>query len=293
MSSMDASSGNEDQDDLWFVQLASGDVRAMTLDALDAAFQEGRVTEGTYVRHDGADAWAQLGQVLGADAGASDLDLKEPPAVEAEAVAVAAVAAAPPAAAVAAARDPEAERDTVVSPVASPELVPVVPVAMAPALDDTRVSTPPASLSGPLSTSPMVASISSPDIDVTALRSSKRGVVVAFAAVLLVAAAAAVTFTRLGPSTDTSAGSRAPSTLGAAASPVVVTAPDPQLQPGHDGRLSDEQRRALLDADKLRASKVKPSAAAAPKSPHHGQAPRSGPVFHKGGDEHDPLNGSL
>jgi len=48
----------------WLVQLASGDVRIMTLDELDAAFQSGTVDENTLVRHDGAKKWSKLADVL-------------------------------------------------------------------------------------------------------------------------------------------------------------------------------------------------------------------------------------
>jgi hypothetical protein len=48
----------------WLVQLASGDVRIMTLDELDAAFQSGTVNEDTLVRHDGAKKWSKLADVL-------------------------------------------------------------------------------------------------------------------------------------------------------------------------------------------------------------------------------------
>jgi len=47
-------------DDLWFVQLPGGAVRAMSLDDLDAAFQSGTIDEDTLVRRDGQSAWTKL-----------------------------------------------------------------------------------------------------------------------------------------------------------------------------------------------------------------------------------------
>jgi hypothetical protein len=51
-------------DDTWLVQLANGDVRMMTLEQLDDAFQKGDVDESTRVRRDGASKWMTLGEEL-------------------------------------------------------------------------------------------------------------------------------------------------------------------------------------------------------------------------------------
>lgn len=60
-------------EDLWRVQLATGEVRAMTLDALDEAFQAGTIDENTRVLAPGAAGWAKLADVAGlADAGDSE-----------------------------------------------------------------------------------------------------------------------------------------------------------------------------------------------------------------------------
>ncbi len=57
---------SEMQNEEWLVQLASGDVRLMTLEELDAAFQEGLVDESTLVRRDGASKWHRLVDELAA-----------------------------------------------------------------------------------------------------------------------------------------------------------------------------------------------------------------------------------
>jgi len=58
-------------------------------------------------------------------------------------------------------------------------------------------------------------------------------------------------------------------------------------------RFDDTQKRALLEADKARASqqKAKMNAAPARRSPVYKSDGKA--VFHKGGDKYDPLNGSL
>jgi hypothetical protein len=54
--------------DLWRVQLATGEVRVMSLDALDDAFQAGIITEGSPVLPPGATVWTRLADAAGLDA---------------------------------------------------------------------------------------------------------------------------------------------------------------------------------------------------------------------------------
>lgn len=56
----------DQHEETWLVQLGSGAVRVMTLDELDAAFQEGTIDEETYVRRDGATKWVRLRDELAA-----------------------------------------------------------------------------------------------------------------------------------------------------------------------------------------------------------------------------------
>src|SRR5688572_5782852 len=53
--------------DLWRVQLGNGEVREMSLDALDAAFDQGTLNEHTPVLAPGASSWERLGKVAGLD----------------------------------------------------------------------------------------------------------------------------------------------------------------------------------------------------------------------------------
>lgn len=54
--------------DFWRVQLGTGEIRAMSLDALDDAFQAGTIDEGTPVLAPGAVTWTKLADAAGLDA---------------------------------------------------------------------------------------------------------------------------------------------------------------------------------------------------------------------------------
>src|SRR5438105_1535125 len=56
---------DQHDEEIWLVQLHSGATRAMTLDELDAAFNDGTITEDTFVRRDGATKWVRLRDELG------------------------------------------------------------------------------------------------------------------------------------------------------------------------------------------------------------------------------------
>ena len=55
-------------EDIWHVQLESGEVRQLTLDQLDAFYQNGIIDEETYILQDGEMEWKTLRQVLGLEA---------------------------------------------------------------------------------------------------------------------------------------------------------------------------------------------------------------------------------
>ncbi len=58
--------------DLWRVQLMTGEVRVMSVDALDDAFQAGIITESSPVLPPGATAWTRLADAAGLDAPAHE-----------------------------------------------------------------------------------------------------------------------------------------------------------------------------------------------------------------------------
>lgn len=57
-----------ENDEIWFVQLEGGAVRALTLDELDEAYQAGTIDEATLVRRDDSTRWHTLAAVLGGEA---------------------------------------------------------------------------------------------------------------------------------------------------------------------------------------------------------------------------------
>jgi hypothetical protein len=58
--------------EFWHVQLPSGEVRYMSLEELDAAFQRDEITAKTFVLKEGEKTWQKLGELLGLDEVAAD-----------------------------------------------------------------------------------------------------------------------------------------------------------------------------------------------------------------------------
>jgi hypothetical protein len=161
---------------------------------------------------------------------------------------------------------------------------------------------PPASSAPIYSLRPVVSEIDESELDMSAsqFRSSKKRLGIIAGSVAGVAAIA-IAVAALGSSESTPppvAAKQAPVTAPAAPPPPPVAAPAPapvDTSPGLD-RFSDAQKRALADADKTRAAQAAQKAAARASSApvHHSSYKSDGkPVFHKGGDKHDPLNSSL
>ena len=139
------------------------------------------------------------------------------------------------------------------------------------------------------------------DFDVPpALRSSKKkGVGIAFGVTVAVIGVALVV-TKWGARADGPASAAANAAANAATQ---VTAPPPKVDPpaapppAAKPTLTDDQRKALLSADRARdkareerAAKIK---ASKPRPVRTRRAPKSGNPFRKGGDKFDPLNSSL
>ena len=72
-------SGSTGAEDVWFVAVASDDIKQMNVDQLDEAFRLGVITAETAVWTEGMEAWAPLGQVADLD-GSSDESGAEAPA---------------------------------------------------------------------------------------------------------------------------------------------------------------------------------------------------------------------
>jgi len=162
---------------------------------------------------------------------------------------------------------------------------------------------PPASSAPIYSLRPVVSEIDDSELDMSAAQfrsSKKRTAIIAgsVASVVLIAIAVAA----LGSSDGTPApvAAKQPPVTAAAAppppAPVAAPTPAPTDTTTALDRFSDAQKKALANADKARAAQAAQKAAArASAAPtHHSSYKSDGkPVFHKGGDKHDPLNSSL
>jgi hypothetical protein len=219
--------------DFWHVQLPTGEVRYLSLEELDEAFQRDEVDAKTYVLKQGDTTWQRLGELLGLDEVGSDL----------------------------------------VS-------VPVEPYA---------ASVPPPS--GVQSIRPVVSDVDDIDEDeAMAAMKPKRKNVAVFAgagAALLLLAVVGLSKASGGSGEKTAAAAPPPAAMAlpAAAAPVEEAVPH--------NTLSDDQKRALLGADKAREAKSAARAAENAKyksSVYVNRTPKSGAVFHKGGSKFDPLN---
>jgi hypothetical protein len=108
---------------------------------------------------------------------------------------------------------------------------------------------------------------------------------------IAIGASAAAVLTLAIAAVSSASGGEGAKAAAAAPPPVVAPAPQPVVEAA-PAALSDDMKKALLDADKARAAKsaekAKARAAAAPKPSY--RAPKSGQVFHKGGNKYDPLN---
>ena len=319
----------ESNDPLWQVQLASGQVCRMTLELLDDAFQDGLISEDTLIMQDGTSEWVTLREVAGLDAEGEPESPASDTAVDtaapvldnvAPAQAVAAMPQAAPVVAVAAA-PVQAAPVQAPAPVRPAEPRPFMdpfapPIQMAPAPVTQMV--PPASIQaapfvfqgasqGPApnfaippepftrSTAPVAADI---DFDIETVnfgqKRSPAKWIIGIAAVL-----GGLGFVAMNMNGTTE--SIPPAVASPAAPPAYESHPTPAAQPAPapvvpaKAALSDDARKALLDADKARAAKMQQQRAA---QPSRGGGGPSGPrkksdPFHKGGDKYDPLNASL
>jgi len=291
MSDVESTEQTESNDDLWHVQLPSGQECRMTLDLLDDAFQDGLIHEETLIRQEGTTEWVTLREVAGLDSGAES----EPAAPAATANGAQSAVYGQPA--------PQAPMAQASMSAAAPVSTAAHGAFVAPAPAPQQFIHAPPAEQLTRSTAPVAADIGSDfgadlDLDAMEFRSRKRSParwIIGVAAVL-----GGVGFAVMGASSpaDTSAPVSA-----AAVSPVpapyvpptpappVVEAP--KAEPVKEPRgLSDEAKRALAAADKARAAKTPPRREA--KGGGGAAAPRrKSDPFHKGGDKFDPLNSSL
>jgi hypothetical protein len=177
---------------------------------------------------------------------------------------------------------------------ADPDPVPMssMPNSMAPVMSE--ISPMSATFSAP-----RFAPISSPELDyeygAPAFKSGKKKFVVMGVAAAAIAAVVGIIVVSASSSGGAEASSTAAAPPALAPMPLPVAA-SPKVDPAPTDRLSDDQKHALLDADKKRVDPRKTRAkgeSAAPPSRGSAKRVSTGNVFHKGGNQFDPLNSNL
>ncbi len=282
-------------DGMWYVKLADGDVERVTLDQLDEAFQNGRVDENSMVLADGSDKWMKLADLLGLSDGAApapapakpavmQAPVTMPPLTPAKSAPAPVVVVQAPAGAIPAVLQASAAA----MPVAStrPVAMPLVPTA---SLRPVSVD-----LSGPIE-------IGDPQFRAS---SRKRWVVGMLGTALVLGAGAFFVVTKTAPSanadpppTFAAAAARPPPEPVSPAPPPPAAAPPATANPGTSSvmdptqRLTDDQKKKILDAEKTAKSHTKV------RSTGGGSASRakdkSSSAFTTTGNKFDPLNSSL
>jgi hypothetical protein len=309
----------ESNDPLWLVQLPSGQECRMTLDLLDDAFQDGLITEDTLIMQDGTTEWVTLREVAGLDAEAeapasgSPVDAMAPVAALHETVAASAPAVAPAVVAApvqpAAPSEPRPYMDPFAPPIqvapapVAAQMVPPGPAQAAPFVFQNAAQNLslqpqagfPSAVPEPLtrSTAPVAADI---DFDLDTVNFGKKRSpakwLIGIAAVLGGLGFAAVNMNSAPEAIPAAPAAAAPA---APAYESIPPEPAPVTPAVSKPALSDDAKRALMEADKTRAAKMQQQKASqrgggssAPSSPRKKADP-----FHKGGDKYDPLNASL
>ena len=286
MSYNEASDLTEGDEDIWHVQLGSGDVCLMTLEQLDDAFQTGVIHENTYLWQEGATGWVTLSKVAGLD---SENGSSQP------------IGSGATSAYVAPASSPMAHPITSPWPAASPAS-PRFAYDAAQSIFD-----PPIQNMGPNSTAPVVAPMRDMEFDFeepVSFKKKRSGGKMLLAAAVVVGAAGfgAVKYgiVQIPQSAD-------PVMAASLASPVppVATTPPPQQpvveapttpKPSPAKALPDDVKDRLAKADKALAEKQKAKQQQSHAAPRPSRARPSGggeKVFHKGGETGDPLNSAL
>ena len=264
-------------EDRWYVNVGSDDVRMMTLDELVDAFEKGTITRDTLVVEVGGNEWQPLREV--ADLGDEDPIPAAAPVKQAK---PAAQTSWPPQA---------VSRESAWPPASAwPSVMPAA--AASRTLNSAPVS------AGPNSTIPVVQDLDF-DIPPQSFKSGRKGVAVFAVLALAIAGGGAFMAVKGGMRPTTS-----PVPVPAAAP---VKMPDPTPTPysktetttasaetkDSDDRLSDDQKKALLSADKDRDVKKRTRAVAAPRGRGGDATPKSGAVFKATGNANDPLNPTL
>ncbi len=290
-------------DERWYVQFDSGEVRLMTLEELDTAFEAGEVHENTYVIQVGETQWQTLSDVAGLDGDEEESADAAPPAA--------------PAPAYTAPVPPQPQRPTQVAPAGRPVVAAAVggwpPVAAPAAAPQSSWPPPATSVSssgynlGPQSMIPVVNDVDL-DFDGRAFKSGRRTALIAAFAALPVLGGGIYGLTRLDvpAATPVAAAAAAPAPVQTASrwsgsadleatptpAPAPAAPPPESKDSGSTGRLSDDMKKALLASDQTRTPKQKARSAAPARRAAASKKGESS-VFKAGGSTNDPLNSKL
>lgn len=304
MTNYEAANETDSEGGMWLVRLPNGGVRAVTLEQLDDAYQRDFITGDTEVLEEGTSEWRKLRELIGDD------EAPPPPPVPVSHVTSA------PASQVRYAQQVPPSYGRPPSPPAMPTNVraansgqgypvPTMPMP-ASAMSAVRppASLPPTSpgiLPQTTSTAPVASNVYDFDLDLSGSpfkRKSRRGLFVVAALLVVGGVGAAVV-----SSQSSSVAAASPEPTKAQVSlpipPAKALPAEPELvekpKPAADTRLSNDTKKALAEADKKREKTKSAKRASKAKAAASGKRSRSGgsSVFTKGGDSHDPLNGSL
>lgn len=321
---------SNEQEERWYVQFDSEEVRLMTLEELDDAFQKGLVHEETYVIPVGASEWQTLGELLGMG---GEEEAAEPAPVPSAPAPTSArsMGSAPPAPS--SVRPPGAV--TGVMPAISPPVAAAgaqppafvsrwaaaptsewPPVAVAPTKVDASSPSNLPSYKPAQSVIPVVQDVTSADVDAAEFKPKKSRLVFVALGAAAAIGAIGVGIARL----DAPPTAQAAQPPAAAAAPVPYTPPQPSppstpptpataaepttpapSTPSTDAssasandRLSEDMKKALLAQDDDRSQKKKGrTKATARRATSKSSAAASKTPLKGGGSTHDPLDPNL
>jgi hypothetical protein len=309
-----------DNEELWYVQMDSGELRELTLDELDEAFNAGLLHENTFVMEVGGTEWQTLADVAG-------LNDEEPPAPPAPTYASQAYGQAPGPARQLPQLTPQGGSQW--PPATSAAMnasawPPVVAASPAYAPRPAPAAAMPYNI-GPQSTAPVVHDLSDLDLNPPFKRRGMGKWVFAAAVLVLGGAGFAANQMKMLPRfaftapkvpvevTAAMTAPRAPEPTPVATTPPAPT-PPPATTPSEEKKeekaegekdkeksgtrsLSEEMKEKLAEADKTRAKERKSKRAAraskASKRSGRGKKGDGGGPFRGGGSASDPLNSKL
>jgi len=296
-----------EKDERWYVQFDSGDVRLMTLDELDQAFEAGEVHAQTYLIQVGETNWQSLADVAGLDDESNEEANEEAAAAPAPQPAYAApappayAAPAPPAYAAPA---PSPFTTSVMPAVTASGYPPVI--SRGPSLNPT-----PSYARGIESTIPVVADLDF-GVDTRSFKSGRKSAFMAAMVAIPLLGGGGYALTRLdqppealpklaaaAPPPATTAVRNWSSPPPSEPTPAAPSTPTPSSasdsKSGSDTRLSDDMKKALLSNDNARATlkASKKTGKSASVAVSRGASKKGGKGPFSAGSKDDPLNPNL